>query len=594
MSKADEVKKTAQITLLVVFSMLLFFAKGSLHAQKKKKNKKKETTETLTKYERANAEYLLIDAEKYFLLEDYQRALAFLRQSLEIDPRNHAAHFKSAEIHYLTENLDEASSCIEKALALHKKNKYYYILAAKIYRGKNNLPLAVLRYEEMIQNTTGYGAYLYDLADMYEALNQYEKAINVIDMVQEPFSQNEETLSRKAGLLVNAKRYEEALALSKTLAEKYPTNTEYLVNYVALLSTYKSKEKAIEFLESYKTGKAKWMLTQLYMETGQKAKANTLLIATFEDQTVDFNNKILLMNDLLQDTIDQDNIDLLLELQQILETSHPDDKNVIKSATQVYGKLAEVDTSDLKIEYQNKAINSLLKVKAMDPSDFDTWNQALNALYNISSWDRLLENSEEALELFPNQALFYFFNGAAHFQMQQYDIAASVLLQGQKLAFNHKTLQARIMSKLGEVYGAKNEHQKAEEYFENALKLDAQSLEILNNYSLHLALHQRHLNKALEISGQLIKLAENRLDYIDTHAYVLFQAEQYTAAKKVMEEGLAFENAEPSGRVLEHYGDILANLGLIEEAVEQWLKAKELGNTSKKIDQKITNRAYYE
>ena len=587
-------KKTRHIPFLIILCSLLFLVGNPLEAQKKKK-KKKQQPEALTSYERANAEYLLIDAEKYFLLEDYQRALAFLKQSLEIDPQNHAAHFKAAEIHYLTNNLDEASSCIEKALALHKKNKYYYILAAKINQGKNNLPLAVLQYEEMIKNTTGHDNYLYDLMDMYEALNQYDKAISTLDLILEKFGDDEALFAKKVNLLVNAGRQAEALLLSKTLTEENPDNADYLVNHVALLSTYESKESAILFLEkNQETSQARWILTQLYLETGQEARANTLLIATFEDPSVTSDNKILLMNDLLTNGIGEKNIELLLTLQQTLEKFRPGDKNVLKSAALIYGKLADFDTSGAKTSYQNKAISSLLKIKEEDPSDFDTWNQILNTLYDLSSWEALLKNSEEALDLFPNQALFYFFHGVAFLQMGQYEDATDALLQGERLAFNNRSLKARVNNKLGEVYDRKKEYQKAEESFEKALKLDTQSPEILNNYSLHLALRQHRMEEALEMSNQLIRLAKGRLDFMHTRAYVLFRAERYAEARKALEEGLSYENVKPSGKVLEHYGDILAKLGLIEEALEQWLKAKELGNTSDKINQKIENKAYYE
>jgi predicted negative regulator of RcsB-dependent stress response len=46
---------------------------------------------------------------------------------------------------------------------------------------------------------------------------------------------------------------------------------------------------------------------------------------------------------------------------------------------------------------------------------------------------------------------------------------------------------------------------------------------------------------------------------------------------------------DPSGEVLEHYGDILFRNGKTEEAAQTWKKAKEKGNVSGDIDQKIVN-----
>jgi predicted negative regulator of RcsB-dependent stress response len=42
-----------------------------------------------------------------------------------------------------------------------------------------------------------------------------------------------------------------------------------------------------------------------------------------------------------------------------------------------------------------------------------------------------------------------------------------------------------------------------------------------------------------------------------------------------------------SGTIVEHYGDVLYQLGEREKAVEQWKKAKSMGENSQQIDKKI-------
>jgi len=46
--------------------------------------------------------------------------------------------------------------------------------------------------------------------------------------------------------------------------------------------------------------------------------------------------------------------------------------------------------------------------------------------------------------------------------------------------------------------------------------------------------------------------------------------------------------------VIEHYGDVLFQLGDIAEAIEQWEKARDLGEASELIDKKIADRKLYE
>ena len=49
-----------------------------------------------------------------------------------------------------------------------------------------------------------------------------------------------------------------------------------------------------------------------------------------------------------------------------------------------------------------------------------------------------------------------------------------------------------------------------------------------------------------------------------------------------------------SGTILEHYGDVLFKINRVEDAVEFWIKAKEIGGTTNQIENKIQQKKYYE
>ncbi|MBT3622335.1 MAG: hypothetical protein HN535_06280 [Flavobacteriales bacterium] len=60
-----------------------------------------------------------------------------------------------------------------------------------------------------------------------------------------------------------------------------------------------------------------------------------------------------------------------------------------------------------------------------------------------------------------------------------------------------------------------------------------------------------------------------------------------------MEKALQ-NGGDKSAVVVEHYGDILYQLGDVEGAIIQWKNAKELGVASKFLNQKIEDRKLYE
>jgi tetratricopeptide (TPR) repeat protein len=117
------------------------------------------------------AEFYFTEGEKFFILEDYSKALLYYQRTLEITPDNATVHYKIAEVLAQSsrqEDLLKASISIENALRLERKNKYFYLLAANIYNGMAAFGKAATTYETMIREVDGSEEYLYDLAAVYQ------------------------------------------------------------------------------------------------------------------------------------------------------------------------------------------------------------------------------------------------------------------------------------------------------------------------------------------------------------------------------------------------------------------------------------------
>src|SRR5690606_40887698 len=101
-----------------------------------------------------------------------------------------------------------------------------------------------------------------------------------------------------------------------------------------------------------------------------------------------------------------------------------------------------------------------------------------------------------------------------------------------------------------------------------------------NNYAYFLSLDKKDLEKAKSMSGKLVAKFPNNATYLDTHAWVLFQLKEYEEAIKFMKKALDHQS-EPSGVMLEHYGDILFKLGNKKGALEYWKEAQLLDDVSR-------------
>jgi tetratricopeptide (TPR) repeat protein len=89
------------------------------------------------------------------------------------------------------------------------------------------------------------------------------------------------------------------------------------------------------------------------------------------------------------------------------------------------------------------------------------------------------------------------------------------------------------------------------------------------------------------------KLEPNSSSFLDTYAWILFQLNDFAGAKEWQEKAMK-AGGDKSGTIIEHYGDILFQLGNKEDALKYWKQAKDLGTDSPTIDKKISGEKYVE
>ena len=104
---------------------------------------------------KVNAEANFLEGEKYFILEDYTKALYFFQHVLELEPDSAPALYKCAEVLSRSnkdEDIRRAAEYIQHALDIDKQNPYYYLLASNIYTGLNDYSKAAGFLETQLQN----------------------------------------------------------------------------------------------------------------------------------------------------------------------------------------------------------------------------------------------------------------------------------------------------------------------------------------------------------------------------------------------------------------------------------------------------------
>lgn len=584
---------SCKTTVFILLAIVALSFDSFAQRERRKKNDENQTPDAKLR----EAEFFFTEGEKYFILEDYTKALLYFQRVAEINPKSAAVHYKMADIlarGNKQEDMVKASQMIDIALKLERKNKYYYLLAANIYGSLNQFLKAEEVIETMMKEVSGTEEYLYELAAFYMYDKKPEKAIEVYNRAESVLGISEISSIAKQKIYLDLGKTEEAVKEGEKLVENFPDEQRYVMSLAEVLSMNKMGTRAIAYIEDYikqntDASAAKLLLASLYRENGQEQKSRELLTRLFDDPEIEAGSKILVLgtyNVLLSKQMSKGQIDQSLQtyvtnLIDKLKKNYPTNPDV-------YGVSGDLNTTLMN---NSQAQKDYLRAIQLGATNFEAWQNLLVLESTLNQFDSLIAHSEAGLELFPNQALMYYFNGYGQMRKRHFREAASSLEQAKRLSASNQALVAEINSMLGDIYNGTREYEKSDMAYEQALAFNPNNDLVLNNYSYYLALRKENLERAEKMSAQLIKSHPKNASYLDTYAWVLFMREKYKEARKVMEE--AINTGDAGATHFEHYGDILFKLGDTDAAVKQWQKAKSLDGNNQAIDKKIANRRLY-
>jgi tetratricopeptide (TPR) repeat protein len=589
-----KLNRTRIHTITGVLAILVLIA-FSADAQRRKKS---DETAQASGIKLREAEFYFTEGEKFFILEDYAKALLYYQRTLEITPENATIHYKIAEVLSRSNKQDDlmrASLSIEQALKLEKKNKYFYLLAANIYNSLTRFDKAAQAYETMISEIKGTEEYLYELAAVYQYGNKFDDAIKAYNRAESALGITEISSIQKQRIYLEQGKTKEALAEGEKLINNFPGEERYIMGFAEILSEKGLRAEAIQYLEKFiaqhdDAGNARMLLAGYYRENNLEEKARPLLLAIFDDASVELASKLIILGTYnaelnqrkAKNTPDPDKESFALSLFQKLEKNNPNDPNVHIVGGDLY----------LSTGKNREAQKEYLSAIELGEVNFEVWENLLFLETQLEQFDQVIQHSDQALEIFPNQRMIFYFNGYAHLRKRHYQEAIAALDQSKRLSASTPSFVSDINALLGDAYNALKDYEKSDKAYDEALVFNPNNSSVLNNYSYFLAVRKANLEKAEKMAALLIKNNPDNPTFLDTHAWVLYMRGKYKEARKSIERAIVSGNANATH--FEHYGDILFQLGDVDAAVKQWEKARGLNANSETLNKKIANRKIYE
>ncbi|HEX8328757.1 MAG TPA: tetratricopeptide repeat protein [Hymenobacter sp.] len=549
---------------------------------------KRAAAPPLTEREREQSEALFVEGVKYVLLEDYNKGLENLLRAHTLNPDNAAINYKIAEANLLSGNLRDATNYAETATRLDPKNAYYYLLLAQIQASQKQYDGATKTYAALIKQVPNSGSYLFNLADLYLAQNKLPEALTTLNDAEKEFGQVDEISFKKQQIYLKQNKLDLAIAEGEKLIRANPTESRYVLAQAEMFASNNRFADAARVAQQAlrldpDSPQAHLILAEVYRQQNQPEQAGQELKLAFASSTLDIDDRVrILVGYIKQLPNPKESVNQLArDLAAATIKSYPKD-------AKAYAVAGDIQTLT---DRKKDARDTYLKALRYDNSKFQIWQQVVLIDAELNQTDSLLTHTDRALELFPNQASLWFYNGVAYLLKKQPQKGVKALEHGRKLVVNNAELLGQFDAQLGDAYHEMKQYDKSDAAYEAALASDPNNVQVLNNYSYFLSLRGEKLDKAKQMSAKVVKQFPENDTYLDTYAWVLYKLKDYAGAKTALEKAL---QTTKDASVIEHYGDVLFQLGDKDKAVAEWQRARKTGVASDLLERKLKDRKLYE
>lgn len=231
-----------------------------------------------------------------------------------------------------------------------------------------------------------------------------------------------------------------------------------------------------------------------------------------------------------------------------------------------------------------KALASLERATEINPEQQEAWAQRIQVLFSLGRYQEIIELSDRANEMAPENAFIQFFTGASYMFKAQHK-EAETWLEKATTAPSRRNFRSAIYGTLGDVKQQLDKWEETVDAYERALRLDSENTTALNNYAYYLSVREENLEKALDMATKAVETDPQNPSFLDTLGWVYFKMGDYEQAREYIRKSI--DSGDASAEVFEHMGDVLAAAGEEEAAKEWWEKALEKDPNRKHLTEKL-------
>ena len=542
---------------LSIFLFLFFCFNANINAQKKpKKNWINKEEDSKSDYQYKTHFYLALKEKSS---ENFDESLKHFIKCTKINPSEAVAFYEAGLIYRSQNNLEKSLEYSKKAAEIEEENKWYLEFYAQNLYNSQEFFKAIKVYKKLIKNYPRNQDYYMQLADCYILLYKLKEAIKVYDNLEIQKGINPQLCIQKHRIYLDLKDFNSAIKELKKIISEYPEDKEA---YVLLSDCYilnDDFDKAFEVLKKLaeidpSSSSVHLTLADFYIKKGDTENYFKELEIVFLSSKIDVQIKIKKLIPLLQSLSEDTTLfPKTLQLCETLISVH----ETHAMSHYIYADLLRSNGEE------ERALKQYKLVVKFDKNQKEAWSELLFLELQFQNYNDMIIESEQAIELFPTNPIFYYLNALANYNISNWEESIYPLETGASFIYNNNNLSSEMYSLLGGAYNELKKFIESDNAYEKALEYSPDNVQVLNNYAYYLSLRGENLEKAKQMSMKTIEMFPKEANYFDTYAWILYKMKNYKEAKIWMQKALDISESQT---FYDHMADILTELGELEEA----------------------------
>ena len=514
-----------------------------------------------------------------------------LRHCISIDPSKPEAYYFLAQYYTILKDKEKSLQCFKKAAELNPDNETYMETLARAYINNNQFAESIEILEKVVEKDAVRIDILELLAQLYVQVDDKDNAIKTLSRIENIEGKNEQISHMKSEIYREMGNKEASINEMQSLSEQYPYDMSMKARYAQTLFFNEEFDMAMGVIgEIFKEDSTNVFAQQLardcYFDKGLKEKADSMLYVILNNSKTTTADKVQMLRQeiIFNEQNKRDSTEVIKLFELMMQQPQTDTELA----------LLYVSYMDMKKLPREAMHNVVKKVLEIEPDNSSARMHLVGDAWLSEQFDEVIRLCKDARIYNPEEIKFYYYQGLAYFNKDDFDNALDAFKNGVGAITDESDVDmvSDLYMLMGDLLFKKEMKAEAYEAYDSCLQWNPDNIACLNNYAYFLSIDGKHLDKAEEMSRRTIKKEPENPTYLDTYAWVLFRQKRYAEAKIYIEQTLKFDTVDVSADVLEHAGDIYANNGEIEKAMEKWKEALKLAPKNKVLIRKIKLKKY--